>query len=131
LTANREIVFIILSFFVIMIANIQFYNPSTESKLTLLGLAVAIMVSSNLNLLALKLEEANKLSMVDRSLGIITAVLLDYYLLGAVPDYLSIIGIGLVIIALVIIGCKQIFIRRKHKLLVQIIDDENNCDIKK
>jgi len=115
LTASREIVYLIGTFFLIMIVNIPLYNPSTEEKLRIVGLACCNLVAGTFNMVSLKLEEVNQVALVDRCFQITFAVLFDYLVYSEVPDYISIIGITLVFISLFITGGKKIMEKKRMK----------------
>ena len=96
----------------------EFTNHSVQEKLKLAAFAISFIVESNLNLIALKLEEAGKINLVDRSANIIIAFTIQIIYFVDIPDFYSFIGIGLVLLAIVVVGAKSLC-RNKYKNVVQ------------
>jgi len=115
LTTNRELTYIIGLFYVIGGLNLEINNPSLEEKLKVLALGVSSMMFNYLYILALKVDEAHKVSLANRCLGVIFAVLTDIILFQDFPDYIAWIGVVLVILAIIILGIKKHIQRRRLK----------------
>ena len=110
LTATNQIIIIMFSFFLIFATGRELTTPSYEDRLLVLAVATGSLIYAVLQTLALKLEDANQISLVDNSGGIIVAFLLQIFFSGDVPGWLTGLGAGLVGMAVVMCGLKKIFV---------------------
>ena len=111
LTATHSMIFIMFSFFIVFTTGRQLNTPSYEDQLIVLGVAAGNFTTTVLNTLALKLEEANQVSLVDKSGSIIMAFLLQMIYFGNVPGMLTWVGAGLVGLAVILCGIKKIVVK--------------------
>ena len=91
-----------------MVSGTEFTNHSVQDKLKIAAFAISFIVESNLNLIALKLEEAGKIDLVDRSANIIIAFTIQIVYFGDIPEFYTFIGIGLVLLAILVVGAKSL-----------------------
>ena len=91
------------------------------------------MLTSLLHLLALKLEEANVVSLFSSSLGIILAFILQIFIFEDFPDWITCIGAGLVTLAVLMIGVNKAvkknktFFRQNLSIMASKLGKENNA----
>lgn len=109
LTSANQIFFIIESFIFIFAFSIPFTDPTWAEKLKLLILSVGMFICNLLLIIALKIEKANKVAVVNSSLGIIAAFLVQILYFGVLPNLYSILGTGLVSCSIVISAAKSFF----------------------
>ena len=96
-------------FLIIMVSGIEFSNHSVQDKLKIFAFAISFLVTSNMNLVALKIEEAGKIDLVDRCLNIVGAFMIQILYFGDIPDLYTCVGIGLVLLAILVVGTKALF----------------------
>ena len=77
LTSANQIVYLIETFYIIMVMGYDMTTPPWADRLKILVIALNTLAMAIFHLLALKLEEANKVSLVSSSGGIVMAFLLQ------------------------------------------------------
>ena len=96
LTSANQIVYLIETFYIIMVMGYDMTTPPWADRLKILVIALNTLAMAIFHLLALKLEEANKVSLVSSSGGIVMAFLLqvlynlDYQLVSVALEHLPI-----------------------------------------
>jgi len=103
----REIQFTVLIFVVINIAEMVMVSLTVWEKLQVLGIASLNILTSSLNIFALKLEDANKIALLDRSWALLLAFIVQIAF-GEYPDIYTIVGICCVLTGIIAIGVKKI-----------------------
>ena len=109
LTATNQIIIIVFSFTLIFCTGRELTTPSFEDRLKVVGVATGSLIYAVLQTLALKLEDANQISLVDNSGGIIAAFVLQILISNEVPSVITCIGSGLVSLAVIMCGLKKVF----------------------
>jgi len=109
LNSSRETIYIILTFLAIFSFGFELFMPTWKERLMILSLGVCGLLTSSLNILALKVEEASKVALVDRCSSIIIGFLIQILVFNELPSNITWIGVGLVMCAILIIGVKKIW----------------------
>lgn len=99
LTSSREIVFVIITFITIFLIDVQLKTPNLMDKLKIVMIGVFCLVTQSLTIVALKVETASLVAVVDRSSAIIIAVLTQIIFFDLIPNTISIGGMILVLVA--------------------------------
>ena len=113
LTSSREIVYVIMTFTIIFCAGIELFTPSWEDRLKIFVLSVSTIITSALNIISLKVEEAGKVAILDRSSAIIIALITQITIFYEIPDILTLVGLFLVLAALLLTGRHKLWQTRK------------------
>jgi len=106
LTASKDIIGTLVLFLVIMVSGVEMSNHSGLDRLKIAAFSVSFIIESNMNLVALKIEEAGKIDLVDRCGNIIIAFSIQIIYFGDIPGLYTFIGVGLVLFAVVVIGTR-------------------------
>ncbi|XP_023348982.1 solute carrier family 35 member G1 isoform X2 [Eurytemora carolleeae] len=112
---SRELQYTILTFMVVSIVGLPLATLDTWDKLRVLTMACVTLSCCVLNILALKLEQANKIVLMDRSSAIVVAFTIQIVVFGDYPGLLTCIGVGLAMCAIFLLGVKKIFLSKKPK----------------
>ena len=91
-----------------MVSGVQFSNQSALDRLKIGLFSISFIFESNLNLLALKLEDAGKIDLLDRSGSILIAFIIQIIYFGDIPGLYTCLGAGLVLLAVVVLGIRVI-----------------------
>ena len=113
LTSSREIVYVIMTFTIIFCAGIELFTPSWEDRLKIFVLSVSTIITSALNIISLKVEEAGKVAILDRSSAIIIALITQITIFHEIPDNLTLVGLFLVLAAVLLTGRHKLWQTRK------------------
>jgi len=120
LNSSRETIYIIITFIVIFSFGFELFTPSWKERLMILILGVCGLLTSSLNIIALKVEEASKVALVDRSSSIIIGFLIQILIFNELPSNITWVGFGLVMIAILIIGGKKIWKANNKKKVKKV-----------
>jgi len=112
---SREIQYSALTYAVIQFAGLAYMMLSPIDRLQVFAISAVQVMIQLLNLASLKLEEANKITIVERSSGIIVAMLVQIFIFDDLPDMITSIGVALGSCAVVTIGIKKICLKKKLK----------------
>ena len=107
LTASNQLVILPMSFILITLTNREMVSPS-ENWPIILAVAAGGLFYAFFQTLALKIENANQISLVENSAGIGVAFLLQIVFSGDVPNIINAIGAFLVLLTVVVCGLKKI-----------------------
>jgi len=99
LTSSREIVYVIITFITIFLIDVQLKTPNLMDKLKIVMIGVFCLVTQSLTIVALKVETASLVAVVDRSSAIVIAVLTQIIFFELIPNSFSIGGMILVLVA--------------------------------
>lgn len=99
LTSSREIVFVIITFSTIFLMDVQLKTPNLMDKLKIVMIGVFCLVTQSLTIVALKVETASLVAVVDRSSAIIIAVVTQIIFFDLIPNSISVGGMILVLLA--------------------------------
>ena len=115
LNSSREIIYVIMTFLIIFCVGLEMFTPSWEVRLKILVLGVSCSITSAMNIIALKLEEAGKIALLDRSSAIIIALIIQTTVLHEIPDSLSWVGMLLVLGAVILTGVYKVWMAKKSR----------------
>ena len=85
-----------------------------EDRLKFVVLSVSSIFTSVLNIISLKVEEAGKVALLDRSSAIIIALIIQITIFHEIPDNLSLVGLFLVLAAVFLTGLYKLWQVRKR-----------------
>lgn len=110
LTATNQLIIIIESFFFIFLLGFELVTPeSWEDRMLVVLVSLGNLGYVILEMLALKVEEANRVSLLDNSLGIILAFGVQVVVFEDIPSLTTVGGTGLVFLAVIVTGIKKMF----------------------
>ena len=115
LNSSREIIYVIMTFLIIFCVGLEMFTPSWEVRLKILVLGVSCSITSAMNIIALKLEEAGKIALLDRSSAIIIALVIQTTVFHEIPDSLSWVGMLLVLGAVILTGVYKVWMAKKSR----------------
>jgi len=124
LNSSRETIYIIVTFSVIFSYGFELFTPSFQERLMILSLGVCGLLTSSLNIIALKVEEASKVALVDRCSSIIIGFLIQIFIFNELPNSLTWIGCGLVMCAIIIISGKKIWKGKQKKEVKKYVENQ-------
>jgi len=110
---TREIVFSVITFVVISVFGLPLFLLEPMERLEVLLMSGICLLTSALNIAALRVEEANKVTVIDRSSSIIVSYIVQIIVTDDVPGMYTSIGVVLVLLAIIIIGANKIFCNNK------------------
>merc|ERR1712200_375333 len=84
--ATNQLFFVIESFIFIIVFSIEFYTPTWMEKLKLVSIAGGLSFCAICHILSLKIEKANKISLMTNSSGIIIAFLIQIFYFEVIPN---------------------------------------------
>jgi len=113
--ATNQLFFALESFLFILVFSMEMYNPTWPEKLKLLAIAFGLSICAICHILSLKIEKANKISLMTNSSGIIIAFCIQILYFHVLPNTHSIIGACLVSISVILLTTKSFFKSTKEK----------------
>ena len=121
LTAANQILFLLQTFALIWIGGFELSSPVMVDKVMILVMSLVVITYSVLNMLALKIVEANISSMVTSCTDLVVAMLVQVFYYKIVPDMFSGLGAGLVGLVLIVACGRKIWgeMRRGEKAETQ------------
>jgi len=105
---TRELEFSMITYCIINIAGLPFFLLTAVNRAQVLAMACAACMTQSFNVLATKVEEASKLSMVERSVSVILGFILQIAWYNNLPGLLSYLGAALVLSSILMLGSKKI-----------------------
>jgi len=104
LTATNQLIIVIESFFLIFLFGIEMATPEFwEDRMMVVMVSLGNMAYVILEMLSLKVEEANKVSLLDNSFGIILAFAIQVVIFEDVPSFIKLGGTVLVFLSVLVI----------------------------
>merc|ERR1712210_26501 len=104
LSSSRELIYTIVPFVVVMILGLELPSLNWSERLRLFGLASVSLLVSNLNILALKVEEASRIAPFDRCFSLLVSFTSQILIFNESPPSSVWAGLGLVLLATLLLA---------------------------
>ena len=115
LNSSRDIIYIIITFIGIICGGIEIFTPSWEDRLKICFVSFSSITTTSLNIIALKIEEAGKITLIDRSSALVIGLISQILIFNDIPDNLTFVGLFLVLVSVFLTGLYRIWQLRKEK----------------
>ena len=115
LSASRELMFVILPFLVTMGLGLQLPALSWSHRLRLAGLGASVLFTSNLGILALKVEEASRIAPFDRCSSILISFASQLVVFEERPPLAAWAGLALVLLATTLLALNTLYKARQDR----------------
>jgi len=115
LSSSRELIYTIVPYVVVMLLGLELPSLNWSKRLRLVGLASVSLLVSNLNILALKMEEASRVAPFDRCSALLVSFTSQIFIFNESPSLSVWAGLGFVLLATLLLAMAKLCDKTKQK----------------
>merc|ERR1712192_134316 len=115
LSSSRELIYTIVPYIAVMLLGLELPSLNWSERLRLVGLASVSLLASNLNILALKVEEASRIAPFDRCSSLLVSFTSQIFIFNETPSLSVWAGLGLVLLATLLLAIARLCGKAKQE----------------